>query len=618
MRSWISLLILATVLFSYQRVTLNGDWITAMQLYNGLLIGASPDWTPVPDVPCLVTYNPIQGIKETCYPNLLPNGGTIEDLRVIGNTLYASARGDTSWGRLDAVYLLKYDRGFKIIAKLSKERWGSPYIQNTLTLMAPVKGNKIAMLVELLDSWGSDSIRDIRLVLLDADGNIIKDVSISNVMNTNVDHLFYNIAGNGKYVLLVQAWKDNGIRYRVVRINVDTMNEDIIADKSVSAAYTLAVSRLYPVRGNGEEYVAVYYLLNNGTFVFKAFGPKGLIFSFSRSIPLDIMNAESYGCCKPKVRIITSFLAYDEGFYVPISLLVNSVRGPAWIELLLGIRGAYAFDARKESWGFSLARVKEWGSLVVSGCDACGEGYAYALPDPGGAITFEKERSCPVVTVTKTVTVTERVCERSIKHFITKSFEELERIYEEVSKSTGFKAIILKAPFQRNVLYLSTLERFNDLYNKLLAFDNDLSSVIQRLQEITNGKPTFNNIYKMMGLVQRAKVDIVMKANTLKEMGHLIEEIRGSMPAVSCNPNKARKIILGILSANTIKEVVRYREEASKMGGMDAVVKCLIKNTMMNVIKKYEEVKAKVDSELRLYESEVKEYEAMLKYLSVR
>ncbi len=618
MRKWVAVLLLAPTLLSFQRVTLNGDWITSSQLYKGLLIGASPDWTPVPDVPCIVTYTPAQGIKETCYPDLFPSGGVIEDLRIIGNSLYASGRGDTSWGRVDAVYLLKYENGFRIIARLGKERWGSPYIQNALTLMAPLEGNRIALIVELLNKWGNGGITDIRLVLLDTNGNLLKDVSIANLFNLNVDRLFYNIAGEGKYLLVAQAWAKGGLGYRVFRINVDDMSAKVL-DEGRVLAYTLAVARLYPVNGKGKEYVAVYYLLENGTFVFKAYGQRGLVFSFSRTLPLDILSGASFGCCRPKMKVITSFIAYDGGFYVPLSLLVDTQRGPAWIELLLGARGAYAFDVRRESWGLSIARVREWNSLLVSGCDACGEGYAYALPDPGGPIKFEEEKElCPAITVTKTVTVTETVSKPVTRSFISKSFEELIKIYNEVSNSLGFKAILLKAPFQRNVLYLSTLERLNNLYNKLLSFNKDLSKTIERLRDLSEERPTFKNVYEMVSLVQRAKVDIAMKLNTLKEMGELVKEMEASVPSVSCEPNKAKEIILGILNAKTIKEIAKYRAEASKMGGLDAVVKCLIKKAMLDSMKRYEELKVTVENELRRYMSEVKKYEAILKYLSVR
>ncbi len=617
MKKWIALLLLVSASFSFQRVTLNGDWVSAFQLYKGLLVGASPDWTPVPDVPCLVTFNPIQGIKETCYPDLFPSGGTIEDLRVIGGSLYASGRGDTSWGRVDAVYLLKYENGFKIIARLGKERWGSPYIQNALTLMAPLEGNRIALIVELLDKWGKGGIRDIRLVLLDTNGNIIKDVSIASLFNLNVDHLIYNVAGEGKYLLVVQAWARGGLGYKVFKINVDSLSAEVLDEERVSA-YTIAASRLYPVTGNGKEYVGVYYLLENGTFVLKVYDQKGLVFSFSRTLPLNILSGESFGCCKLKNKVITSFIAYDGGFYIPLSLLVETQRGPAWIELLLGAKGAYAFDARRESWGFSIARVRKWDTVVLSGCDACGEGYAYALPDPGGAIAFRKKEECPVITVTKTVTVTETVSGAVTRSFISKEFKELIEIYEKVSNSSGFKAMILKGPFQRNVLYLSTLERLNDLYNKLISFNRDISRAIRRLRELSNEQPTFKNVYEMMNLVQRAKVDIVMKMNTLKEMEELVEEMRASLPSVSCNPEKAKEIILGILKAKTIREIAKYREEASKLGGLDAVVKCLIKNAMLDAIKKYEKLKVEVEGELKLYINEIKGYEAMLKYLSVR
>lgn len=106
MKSWdgslrrtIATLLLVSLAFAVghltplQRVLLRGDHIFGMQLYQGSLYGASPDYTPVPDVPCIVIYRPDQGLREVCVGSLFGSGGVIEDLVLLHGELYGSARG---------------------------------------------------------------------------------------------------------------------------------------------------------------------------------------------------------------------------------------------------------------------------------------------------------------------------------------------------------------------------------------------------------------------------------------------------------------------------------------------------------------------------------------------
>ena len=199
-----------------------------------------------------------------------------------------------------------------------------------------------------------------------------------------------------------------------------------------------------------------------------------------------------------------------------------------------------------------------------------------------------------------------------------KAYQELVTIYNEVSKSSGYKATLLKGPFQSNIIYLATLAQLNDVYNRFNMFKQELIQSITELKELMKKEPTFDNVYKMMNLVQRCKVDLAMMKSTLQQMKQIVEEMKASIPAVTCDYKKAKEIILGILNAKTIEEIVKYRLEASKMGGLDKVVKCLFKYTMEKTIKDFTEFEEKAKKELNEYGSKLKEYEMIVKLLSVR
>ena len=199
-----------------------------------------------------------------------------------------------------------------------------------------------------------------------------------------------------------------------------------------------------------------------------------------------------------------------------------------------------------------------------------------------------------------------------------KAYQELVTIYNEVSKSSGYKATLLKGPFQSNIIYLATLAQLNDVYNRFNMFKQELIQSITELKELMKKEPTFDNVYKMMNLVQRCKVDLAMMRSTLQQMKQIVEEMKTSIPAVTCDYKKAKEIILGILNAKTIEEIVKYRLEASKMGGLDKVVKCLFKYTMEKTIKDFTEFEEKAKKELNEYSSKLKEYEMIVKLLSVR
>jgi len=244
------------------------------------------------------------------------------------------------------------------------------------------------MIVELDRSWQSYGTADIRLLVFNENGALLKDMDLVPPLNTHVKNFHYMIAGHGNYVLLAQAWEDgDGIRYLVISIDIDTDELNVLDRGYLENVYTLVLSRIYELDG-GDQYLAIYYLKENGTLIFKAYSPMGMIYKFERRLPFQIVNGINYVCCAPQ-KITFSSLAYDRGgFYIPLSLEVSDNGNDEWVNVLVGKRDVYVFDTKRESWGMSLARVSSWNKVIVGGNAYFGTGYGYVLPDPGDPISF--------------------------------------------------------------------------------------------------------------------------------------------------------------------------------------------------------------------------------------
>ena len=105
---------------------------------------------------------------------------------------------------------------------------------------------------------------------------------------------------------------------------------------------------------------------------------------------------------------------------------------------------------------------------------------------------------------------------------------KLERLYQMVSNSTGYKALVLKGPFQRNVFYLTQLSSLADiLIIRLNQFYKDLNSSLVTVKGLMNEEPTLNVVYKIMSLIQRAKADLALIKMLLSQADQMKEEHDG-------------------------------------------------------------------------------------------
>ena len=193
---------------------------------------------------------------------------------------------------------------------------------------------------------------------------------------------------------------------------------------------------------------------------------------------------------------------------------------------------------------------------------------------------------------------------------------KLKELYQTVSKSTGYKALLLKGPFQKNVFYLTQMSSLANILNRLKQFYSDLNATVQETERLLKDEPNLNNVFKMMSLIQRAKVDIALIKSTLAQADELEENMVKNKPSASC-PGDPLKIVEGILKSKSISDVAELRRKAKAFGGLDGVVKCLIARTIDQFAKRYEDFKANVLKDLKVKEKKLKELEELAKLLSI-
>ena len=156
------------------------------------------------------------------------------------------------------------------------------------------------------------------------------------------------------------------------------------------------------------------------------------------------------------------------------------------------------------------------------------------------------------------------------------------------------------------------------MYRRYVIFKNELITAIKNIEELLYEKPTFNNIYALMNWIQKAKVDEAMLNGTLAQMMKTIMKMKNEIPSTSCNVTKAMMVVKGILNAKSINEILKYRSIGKEIGGLDAVVKCIIRDTMLRTVKKFWDFYSKAVVELHDLSAKLKKYEQLSKLLKLK
>lgn len=163
---------------------------------------------------------------------------------------------------------------------------------------------------------------------------------------------------------------------------------------------------------------------------------------------------------------------------------------------------------------------------------------------------------------------------------------------------------------------MTKLSSLVDILSRLNKLHYELKSTLKELNELVKEKPTLEVVFKIMSLVQKAKVTLALLNNTLKQADEIEREMVLGKPASSC-PKDPYSIIEGILNSNNVLEIAKYRKEAQEYGGLEGVVKCLITKTIDQVDSNYKKFREELLKDIMNEKEQLKKYEDIVKYISL-
>ena len=226
-------------------------------------------------------------------------------------------------------------------------------------------------------------------------------------------------------------------------------------------------------------------------------------------------------------------------------------------------------------------------------------------------------------TVTEVKTEYVPVCAQRVRAYlpsevndVLKPYFKLKSLYQSVSNGTDYKALILKGAFQKNVFYMSELSSLVDVVLKINQLYGELNASLQTVKELLKEKPSLNVIFRIMDLIQRAKINIALIKSMISQADALERAMVRSRPATSC-PGNASEVVYGILNAENVEEVVKWRKEAEKYGGLEVAVKCLIASSIEEISKDYREFRNFLERDLKIKEQELLKLEEVARLLSI-
>ncbi|UXD21349.1 hypothetical protein IPA_03250 [Ignicoccus pacificus DSM 13166] len=199
---------------------------------------------------------------------------------------------------------------------------------------------------------------------------------------------------------------------------------------------------------------------------------------------------------------------------------------------------------------------------------------------------------------------------------------KLTKLYDTISKSTGYKATLLKAPFQRQIAYISALSNFASLAKRLYLLLGEAKDNINKAEQLLQKQPTFKNAFEFMNLVQKAIVNLNLANDVLKRLEAQVNTLKASMPSIDCTTLKTElgdpiELTYKVLNATTMLELIQIRKELEKYGGIDALAKCVIKETIQETIALWNQKKVELMNEIAKLKAQAEELNQYVKYLSV-
>ncbi|UXD22091.1 hypothetical protein IPA_01585 [Ignicoccus pacificus DSM 13166] len=166
-------------------------------------------------------------------------------------------------------------------------------------------------------------------------------------------------------------------------------------------------------------------------------------------------------------------------------------------------------------------------------------------------------------------------------------YEKLRSVYDTLSKASATTVGIaaLKKYFQSNMGFMVSLAQFGDLLQRMAALLTEAEQLLQKSENILNTKSDFNSIYTAMNYLQRAKVDLALINNTLKQLDEIVNELKLNKPTEAMSCGLAWNTVENIMKAKSVNEMYMF---LSKVGGdLNKVVKTVISCTIEKVLKNY-------------------------------
>ena len=138
---------------------------------------------------------------------------------------------------------------------------------------------------------------------------------------------------------------------------------------------------------------------------------------------------------------------------------------------------------------------------------------------------------------------------------------------------------------------------------------------MRAVKELLKEKLSLNVIFRIMDLIQKAKINIALIKSMISQADALERAMVKNRPVASC-PGNASEVVYGILNAENVEDVIKWRKEAEKYGGLEAAVRCLIASTIDEVSKGYREFRNSLERDLKLKEQELLKLEEVARLLS--
>jgi len=195
-------------------------------------------------------------------------------------------------------------------------------------------------------------------------------------------------------------------------------------------------------------------------------------------------------------------------------------------------------------------------------------------------------------------------------------YNRVKQLYQQILNDKDYKALFLKGPFHRNITNLTQMSSLIVMLTRINQFYQDLKNTLEKAKDLVNKEPTLNVMLKTMNLIQRARMDIDFIKMTLNQADQVKEDMTKLKPVVAYCYGDPLRMIEDLLKINDVKELLKLWF-GSKYSNIDNDIKCLISQTIDEIVKNYESFRSELLNDLAQKEKTIAELENKAKMLSI-